>query len=256
MKALVVFCLLIPVCCFADEWNKHFDVSGTPDLHVSGGNVPVNIQSGQGAGVEVQLETRGSKIGPSDVHIDSRREGNRIELHVVTPPMHHSFGGTWIKVTVTVPRSSNLSVNLENGPIAVDGLDGSVRISNQNGPINIEGVNGNVDIQTENAPVTVRARLNALDLRMENGPLSLTAERGSQIGNGWHIKAENGPISIRVPTDLRADLSLHTGNGPHSFSLPLQDQEGDHHDVHAKLNGGGPELSIRTQNGPLSIKAD
>ena len=255
MRALIALSLCLPFGCFAAQWNKHYDVPGTPEVHISGGNVPVEVHSGTSSGVDVELKTREMPIGPNDAHIEAHQEGNRLELRVVVPPTSGWHHDNSVGVKVTVPRNVNVSVRTENGPIRVEDITGSLHVSTQNGPTDVRALVGQLDIQKGNGPVSAQGRFTGLDLRMENGPLDLRAEAGSKLESNWRIQAENGPISIRLPHDLRADLSLHTGNGPHSFDLPGA-HEGDKHDMHAKLNGGGPALEIHTENGPFSISQD
>ncbi len=259
MRKLFAVCLLVPFCCFGEQWQKHFDIAGTPDVHVLTGNVPVEIHAGGGSGVEVELETRNVPIGESGLHIEPMQQGNRLELHVISPPnsnMGGFFSDRHERVRITVPRDAEVSVRGDNAPISVQDLRGRASIDIHNGPVEVRDFEGKLGVQANNAPISVRGRFTQLDLRMDNGPLELRAEPGSKLESNWHIQTENGPVSIKLPHDLRADVSFHTGHGPHSFDLPLEGQTGDRHDLHGKLNGGGPELSIHTQNGPLSIGLD
>lgn len=255
-KLAIAVCLMIPVCCFGDQWNKHFDVSGMPDVHVEGGNVAVEVVSGTSSGVNVELKTREAAIGASGVHIEHQQSGNRLELRVVAPESHSFWHGDSIQVIVTVPKASRVAVHMSNGPLEIHDVAGPVHVDAGNGPIEVRGADGAVDVQTGNGPVNIHGRFSALELRMENGPLDLKAEQGSRMDSSWHIQTGNGPVDVKVPGDLHADLSLHMGNGPHLFNLPLAEQVGDRHDVQGKLNGGGPDLSIHTGNGPVSVSRD
>lgn len=250
-----VILLATPVCCFADHSNTHFDVPGTPDLHVTCGNIPVEVVGGGRGGVTVDVETHDTPIGPSGVHVDSKTSGNRLDLHVVAPGQHWTWHGKEVIVKITVPRIAHVSVHADNAPVKVRGISGFARVETGNGPVEVQGLDGSANVQTGNGPVHLEGKLFGLELRMQNGPLTLRAEPGSRLDTDWHVQANNGPVSIRVPRDLRADLSIHSGNGPHMFDLPVE-KSGDRHDMHAKLNGGGPEFSIHTQNGPFHIGQD
>jgi hypothetical protein len=59
---------------------------------------------------------------------------------------------------------------------------------------------------------------------------------------------------VSLPSDLRANVDLHTGDGGITLGLPLTvNGSQNKHDMHGTLNGGGPEVRIRTGDGPISI---
>ncbi|MBV9265435.1 MAG: DUF4097 family beta strand repeat protein [Acidobacteriaceae bacterium] len=241
------------MACFADEWNKRFDVSGTPELHISAGNAALEVRAGSGSGVDVELKTEGYSIGPSQVHIEPHQEGNRLDLRVEMPEQHFNWGNHWVRVEVRVPQNVNAFIKNDNGPVNLRDLHGAAHLNTGNGPIDIKAFDGSIDAQTGNGPVSLNGRLDALQLRTGNGPIDLTVNSGSKLTSNWHVETGNGPVDIKLPQDIRADVSVHKGNGPLSFHLPAETRAIDDHDIHAKLNGGGPELTIHTGHGPVSI---
>jgi hypothetical protein len=253
MRVLIAICLLLPAASFADDWNKHFDVSGTPELHIEAGNVPLKVYPGQGSGVDVELKTQGFSIGPSQVHVESRQEGNRLDLRVEMPEQHFDWGNHWVRLEVRVPKDISAFIENKNGPVDLRDLRGTAQVNTGNGPIDIKDFDGSLEAHTGNGPVTVSGRFEGLQLRTGNGPVNITTNSGSKLASTWSVETGNGPVSIRLDENLQADLSLHTEAGPLSVSLPGEKEVTNDHELHAKLNGGGPEFTIRTGRGPVSI---
>ena len=58
-----------------------------------------------------------------------------------------------------------------------------------------------------------------------------------------------------MPHDLSADVDLHTSDGHIDLDLPVS-AEGKlrQNDIHGKINGGGPLLTIRTGDGSIHLK--
>jgi DUF4097 and DUF4098 domain-containing protein YvlB len=252
MRSLLVISLLVPVTCLADQWNKHFDVAGNPELHLDSGNTALEVRSGSNSGIDLELKSEGLSIAPSEVHIEQNQEGNRLDLRVV-PAQRFGWRDHSVSVKVRIPKNTATFIHIENGPVNLDGLYGTAHVNAGNGPVVINGFDGSLEAQTGNGPLTASGRFEGLQLRSGNGPLDLRVDSGSKLESDWHIETGNGSVSVKLPQDVSADLSLYTGSGPLSFDLPIEKRVLGKHSMEAKLNGGGPELSITTGHGPVSI---
>ena len=110
----------------------------------------------------------------------------------------------------------------------------------------------------------------------ENGPIDLVG-----VGGNVNLKAENGPISIKVGGNSWQDgqLDARTTNGPLSLNIPEGFQSGFKvesrryspmscqgdlcqqarktwdDDVHRIEFGGAPVLNMSTVNGPVEVRS-
>ena len=83
-----------------------------------------------------------------------------------------------------------------------------------------------------------------------------TAAPGSVVKSGWSIETGDGSVTVRVPSDLRADLDARTGDGHLSVRLPsLQKSGSGDHYVNGRIGGGGLPLKVRTGDGSVTIAA-
>ena len=167
--------------------------------------------------------------------------GVRIEL---TPGGGRAFGPEGEEWTVVyyvyVPRQRNLEATSNNGPLAVRGVTGTIRIETRNGPIDLADVGGDV---------TARA---------QNGPIGVKLGGTTWEGAGLDAETRNGPIAIRIPQGYSAVLETGTEHGPFETEIPLQvrlepGEAGRRFRV--ELGGGGPLVRVVTTNGPVSIEA-
>ena len=70
------------------------------------------------------------------------------------------------------------------------------------------------------------------------------------------MQTGDGSVSMRLPTNLNANLELHTGDGRIQMNLPLTvTGVQSEHGIQGKLNGGGPLVLVRTGDGSISVGA-
>ncbi|HEY6253567.1 MAG TPA: hypothetical protein VI685_26715 [Candidatus Angelobacter sp.] len=160
-----------------------------------------------------------------------------------------------IDLTITVPRKTSLSLRTVNdGNIVVSDVDGEIDINDLNGQVTLNHVAGSAVVSALNGRVKVS--LDRVDPQKSMAFSSL-----------------NGDIDVTFPPDIKADLSMRTDNGEiySDFDIQLQPEapqqtvedergKGGHFrvridkTVHAKLNGGGPEIRFKGFNGNIYIR--
>jgi DUF4097 and DUF4098 domain-containing protein YvlB len=105
-----------------------------------------------------------------------------------------------------------------------------------NGRIELTGLRGTVDAATVNGSVSVKM---------------------VEITGHVRVECTNGQISIEVPKDAKATLNARSVNGSVSVQgLDTQESTTGRRirSVEAPLNGGGPEIDIRANNGRITIE--
>jgi hypothetical protein len=155
---------------------------------------------------------------------------------------------------IQVPARTNLSLRTQNGQIQVDGVDGEIEATTQNGTLRLTNVAGAVVAHASNGSVIASLREVTA-----NKPMSFTSQ--------------NSSIDLTLPATVKANLRLRTINGDAytDFDLQLQPNaaaagndsrngtrgrpraETDRTVVGA-INGGGPDIDVRTLNGNIFIR--
>jgi DUF4097 and DUF4098 domain-containing protein YvlB len=123
-------------------------------------------------------------------------------------------------------------------------------------PITVDGANGKVKAHSGFGSVSVKNADSAtLDLDTQSGSVDF---EGS-LGDGPHIvHSEFGNISIIIPTDSALNVDLTTDFGSIKSDIPITvvlsgDVEKSHQA--GTMNDGGPQLTVETQSGNISIQA-
>ncbi len=143
-----------------------------------------------------------------------------------------------VDYSLTVPRKARLeSIDLVNGSLDVEGVEGDVKASSVNGRLTARGLAGVAKLSTVNG--TLEATFTQLDGAK---PISL----GSV----------NGSVLLIIPSDANAIVRASTVHGAISNEFGLQVQHGDYvgHELYGQLGNGGPRIKLGNVNGRISIK--
>jgi DUF4097 and DUF4098 domain-containing protein YvlB len=238
----------------ADEWNKQWPVNGTPEVHISAGDASITVEAGSNHSVEANLSTRGWTIGNSGVRVIEHQNGNRIDLEIKEPNTRHSFGEHSARLTVRVPRDLTGYIHTGDGSVRLTGLHGSVRADTGDGSIQADDLDGMLEARSGDGSVHVRGRFDSLQVHTSDGSVELKALEGSRMKEDWTLQTGDGSVRLTLPRDLAADLNVHTGDGSIRMNMDvIVNGRKDEHEVRGKLNGGGPQLAVRTGDGSVQI---
>ncbi|MGZ8868435.1 MAG: DUF4097 family beta strand repeat-containing protein [Thermoanaerobaculia bacterium] len=141
-----------------------------------------------------------------------------------------------VKYEINVPRSMNISADTVNGAIRLSDVSGEIELDTTNGKIEVANCSGIVDASTTNGGIAVEL-------------LSVVA------GKDMSFETTNGRITLSVPTGLAADINASTTNGSVRSDLPLSTTRMSRTSIKGTLNGGGPEIRLRTTNGGIEIRS-
>ncbi len=143
-----------------------------------------------------------------------------------------------VDYSLTVPRNARLeSVDLVNGALEVDGVEGDVKASSVNGRLTARGLAGAAKFSTVNG--NLEATFTKLD-----------EEKRITLGS------VNGNVTLIIPSDANAVVRAETVHGAISNEFGLNVQHGSYvgHELYGQLGAGGPRIKLANVNGRISIK--
>src|ERR1700687_5670277 len=200
----------------ADEWSKTYNVTGKAELRIETPDANIRVTTWDQNTIEAKVITARYKIGEGGIRVEEHQTGDSVEIEVRYP--HHNFNVEWgqHKVDIIVQMPREGRVNLRTG----------------DGKIDIAGLKGEMDLHSGDGSEN-----------LEGGDGKLHASSGDVN------------VSLEIPSDLSADVSLHTSDGHIDLDMPIT-TEGKirQNEVHGKLNGGGRLLTIRTGDGSIHLK--
>jgi hypothetical protein len=224
----------------------------TGSITVRGGDVKdVIIESharSGGPGPPRPAETASLRELPQGVSISVEEQNNRMEVssRQMNRPIH---------LDIQVPARTHLDLATVNGgDIHVEGVDGELEVGNVNGSITLDSVSGSVVAHTVNGKV-----LATLSRVAPQKPMAFTSL--------------NGVVDVTLPAATKANLKLRTDNGrvftdfdlsilPQASAPVVEDtrRSGGRYRIESNkviaggVNGGGPDIEMRTFNGDIIVR--
>ncbi len=229
-----------------EEFHQTYPLSATGRVSVENLNGGVQIKVWDRAAVQVDAIKRAyrkERLADARIEVNSSEENIRIKTEY--PDENQSFRGderrydnpAIVDYTLTVPRKAALeSVELVNGSLDIDGVEGNIKASSINGRVTARGLLGEAKLSTINGPL--QATFVQLD---ESKPISL----GSV----------NGSVTLVIPSDSNASIRAGTVHGGISNDFGLQVRHGEYvgHNLDGQIGTGGPRIKLGNVNGPIRI---
>jgi DUF4097 and DUF4098 domain-containing protein YvlB len=260
----------------ADEWKKTYQVSGRASVYVKTGDGDVTVTGTDQKQIDAEVTSEGYKIGPNDVQVVESQQGDHVSIEINFPHMSwHMFGGNHrsLRVNVRVPREADLDIRTGDGNITTMGVSGKlqfdtgdgnvsandihgeIRIHTGDGRVEGHGFDGSLDADTGDGSMKISGRFDSLALKTGDGSIDAQVSSGSTVSSSWNVKSGDGSITLRLPSDLNANLEARTGDGNITLDFPIQVSGSlSHSAVHGKLNAGGNTLSVTSGDGSIHIE--
>jgi len=171
----------------------------------------------QALGQQIKIETSGAKIFASGP--ENRRNYN------------------WsVSFEVFVPRRADLSVETQNGGVAIADVNGRIDFTALNGGVVLKRVGGAVRGSTTNGGLVVE----------------LSGDRWD--GESLDVSTTNGGVIMSVPENYSAHLETGTTNGSVNVDFPVNVQGRLTKQVALDLGSGGATIKAMTTNGGVHLK--
>jgi hypothetical protein len=143
--------------------------------------------------------------------------------------------GWSVSYEIFTPRDIDLSLETNNGSIAITDVRGDLSFRATNGGIRLDGVGGAVRGRTTNGGVDAE----------------LTGDTWE--GSGLDVETTNGGIRLRIPEDYSARLETGTVHGGIDIDFPVTLQGRIGRELSTTLGAGGPLVRAETTNGGVRI---
>lgn len=203
------------------------------------------------------------------------------------------FGSTPVQVSFTaeVPAAFAADLHTSGGSISVGDLAGAVNARTSGGSIKLGKLGGRVDARTSGGSISLAEARNEVKLDTSGGsvnvghvagPADISTSGGSisidSVEQKVRAHTSGGPIRAGIVGPLKGDCELSTsGGGIHvtvdktaAFNLDASTSGGSVHadgltitlsasnqsrtKLAGAVNGGGPELKLRTSGGGITVQ--
>jgi len=171
--------------------------------------------------IEVEASARGVFV---DTRYPNSRDLSDADRH----------GHSEVVYTLSVPRYAVLDgIDLVNGDLLVDGVEGGIDADTVNGSIVVRGAGGEVELETVNGRIEL--------------------DFGSTMDGDVELSSVNGTIDVIVSGS--AEIRAETVNGRIRNDFGLEVRKGKYvgSSMNGSIGGGGPIIDIETVNGGIFV---
>ena len=231
---------------FKEEFHQTYPLSLTGRVGLENINGGVQIRVWDRAAVQVDAVKkayRKERLAEAQIQVNSSEDN----IHIKTeyPNWNNNKSGRWdrsdnpasVEYSLTIPRKAVLeSIELVNGSIDIEGVEGSVKASSINGHVSATGLMGDVKLSTINGPLKATF-------------ISLGDDRPISLGS------VNGGVTVIIPSDANAAIRAGTVHGAISNNFGLKVKHGEYvgHNLDGQIGNGGPRIKLGNVNGAIVI---
>src|SRR4029079_15865553 len=229
-----------------EEFHQTYPLSPTGRISLENINGGVQIKVWDQASVQVDAikkAYRQNRLNEAKIEVNATQENIRIKTEYPYENQNFRSGeGRYdnpatVEYSLTVPRKAILeSIEMVNGSIDIEGVEGSVKATSINGRVNARGLVNEVRLSTINGPLT--ATFTQLD---ETKSISL----GSVNGN----------LTIVIPSKANASSRAGTVHGgiTNDFGIKVKHGEYVGHSMDGQIGTGGPRIKLANVNGGIKV---
>jgi len=168
--------------------------------------------------------------------------------------------GEWtIYLLVRAPKAAVIDLETANGPLSLYSVDGKLTAHATNGPITLRDFSGDADVRAANGPITITGSSGNVRIHTENGPISINLKGTTWSGTGLTADAQNGPLTLSVPSDYKSSFSVESRNySPMSCHASICDnarKTWDDNNRRIEYGSSPAMIKLSTVNGPVSIQS-
>ena len=194
-----------------------------------------------------KAETNGMKrlSVANSLNLTAEEKNNHVEI--TTDSYQHP-----VDLTIKVPQNFSLKLStVNNGDIAVDNVSGELEITNVNGAIKLSQVAGSVVANTVNGDLLVVFKSVTAGAPMAfstlNGKVDVTFP--GSIKAALKMKSERGDVYSDFDVAVDKGAAKVTRTSQNGLSRLSTDDW-----TYGKVNGGGPEVMLKTFNGDIFLR--
>jgi hypothetical protein len=201
----------------------------------------------------VELSTAGGDVSVAGIIGDLRSgtSGGDVVFDRVQGKIKGRTSGGDIRVVHT---KAEADVSTSGGDVLLAGVFGPVNARTSGGDISIAGEAGAVDARTSGGDVDITAAIvGSLVAKTSGG--SIEANLTQAPRDSVELGTSGGSVTLAVPENSGFVLDAETSGGRVTVEFPITINAGiAQESVAGKINGGGPNIRLRTSAGSIRVK--
>ena len=235
----------------AETINKEFTVASGGLLKIATDIGAIAIETHAQATVLVEVTISGKN--EDDMKVSFENNGDDVSIKGDFDRSGFGFGNNQVRVSykVTLPQAYNVDLDTSGGSIDIENLQGEVDAHTSGGSISLENVQGDVDIKTSGGSLDLDNIIGKIDAKTSGGSIKLKLPTNPTKDS--KLKTSGGSITAYLAKDVAVNLSAKTSAGRASSEFAVNGKI-TKRSIKGTINGGGPELILKTSGGSVRIK--
>jgi hypothetical protein len=217
-----------------------------------GNNLKVRYEVTVPAKYNVNLKSSGGSINIGDMEGEARAEtsGGGLKFGAINGPVRGRTSGGSISVN---GATQNVDVSTSGGGIHIGDTTGNVVAHTSGGSVHIGNTKGSVIAGTSGGGIQVESASGPVKANTSGGSIRATMTQPPTAA--CTFQTSGGGIELKLASTAAIDLEASTSGGSVStdFSTSGAEIQKKTH-VRAKLNGGGPKVTLGTSGGSIKIR--
>ena len=223
------------------------DTTGRLVIETYKGSVRVSTWDRNEVDIAVRIEEdwglMADSIRNADLRVDTGLHEVRLESHYRRPtPFDLSGSQPLFHYTIRMPRSANLRIKDYKSSSEVDGLTGDLEVNTYKGTLRVRDLEGALAVTTYKG-----------DVRAEFAKFSARSR----------VETHKGTVELRLPRESRFDLRTELGrkSGLNSDFRQMESVRTSSYryrranrSMDGAVNGGGPELRLKSDKGTFRVR--
>jgi DUF4097 and DUF4098 domain-containing protein YvlB len=200
----------------------------------------------------LDLKTSGGGISAAELEgfVMAKTSGGGLEFDRIKGDVRGTTSGGGIRIGRV---DGDVDVHTSGGDVRIEETTGRVLAGTSGGGIRIERAGGEVEAHTSGGGIIADDVRGALRASTSGG--SVTATISSQPKSRCSLTTSGGSVNVYLAEGVGVDVDAHASGGSVSTDFPVTLQGRiERHSLRAQINGGGPELYLRTSGGGVRIK--
>jgi DUF4097 and DUF4098 domain-containing protein YvlB len=254
-----------------------FAVRAGGELHVEAMNGAVTIgtwdrdamrvRASHGRTSDIEIRRRGADVA---IEVDYRGAPANVVFDITVPRSYSVVvEGLNLGITVNGIRGSTSLENV-NGAIVVRGVTGSVDVESVSGSILIDNVTGDISVESVNQAIRVLNSRGGIDAETVNGSIVMHGVDAAYVdastvnglveylgtvrdGGRYFLGTHNGRITMGVPEQTSAQISIETSNGRVESEFPLRMGGSRGGEFSFTLGAGSARIVLESYNGTINL---
>ena len=270
--------------------SKSFDASPGGTLTINAEAASIRVVGGTARAVEFKVTRRDESAAEieKDFRITFDQSGDDVSLEI--KKVKRGWGmRRGLKVEVMVPGTFDVDLRSSGGSLDVSELRGEVRVRTSGGSLKLEQIDGSIYGRTSGGSISIGETSGDADLETSGGSIRIDRVAGDVVAktsggsitinealgsvqaktSGGGVKAflseqpsgdsrlttSGGSVVVELAEGLSLDIDASSSGGGVKNSLPILVTSSSRTSLRGSLNGGGPELYLRSSGGSVRLES-